>query len=380
MRYLPLLTVAAMLFTSLGVDGKGAEEESGTQAIASDDPRLYFAPYVWKRTGNGKTARAEATMPGAYLRAVVADTSRIDLVIDGTVNAGCPPASMPVIEYSIDQGEFQILPLTRDDAVYATPLAKGLDPEKSHRAEVVFRAADLTADRWRDSKSHLSIAGLRCDAGVQLHECPRRPRLAIGFGDSITEGVGVDGLFTSWQKLGVNNARATWFPLVAAALGCEFGQLGSGGHGIARNTLEVPPLAETWDQYDAGSSRLVDGRLEPEPDYIFCALGTNDFDLNILGPYVHWLTVMRAACPNAHFFCVVPPLGVHRAEIAAAVAARNQAGDRRIHMIETQPLQDSYTAERATQYAYDGVHPSVYGQAMLASLIAVEVQKALNED
>ena len=55
---------------------------------------------------------------------------------------------------------------------------------------------------------------------------PRATEGAIAFGDSITEGVGVDGLFTSWQKLDVNNARETWFPIVCAALDCEYGQPG----------------------------------------------------------------------------------------------------------------------------------------------------------
>lgn len=64
-----------------------------------------------------------------------------------------------------------------------------------------------------------------------------RTKRAIGYGDSITEGVGVDGLFTSWSLIGVNNARATWFPLVCAVLDCEYGQLGSGGWGMAQRKL-----------------------------------------------------------------------------------------------------------------------------------------------
>lgn len=347
-----------------------------TKTVSADDAHLLFAPYVWKRSGAGTVARAEATIPGGYLRATFTGTKHLALLIDGTFNAGCPPESRPVLEYSLDHGEFTILHLNDTSGVYELPLADDLDPAAPHQLEIILRAADLTAQRWTSPKTHLAIAGLRGDAGLELRDTPHRLHNAIAYGDSITEGVGGDGLFTSWQKLDVNNARATWFPLVASALDCEYGQLGSGGHGIARS-LELPPLAQAWDHYDANNSRLVDGRLAPEPDYVFCALGTNDFDLDIRAPYRDWLAAARSTCPTASFFCIVPPLGVHREEIAAAVADRHAAGDSRVHLIDTRPLQDSFTPQRPTALAYDGVHPTVYGQALLATHIVSEIQKIL---
>ena len=46
--------------------GKGA-----WTSIAVDGAKLLLAPYVWHRTGAGPTARAEATMPGAYIKLAV---------------------------------------------------------------------------------------------------------------------------------------------------------------------------------------------------------------------------------------------------------------------------------------------------------------------
>jgi lysophospholipase L1-like esterase len=316
-------------------------------------------------------------MPGAYVKAVFHRSTTAGLIVDGTANRGCPAPSMPVVEYSIDEGAFEHVQLTRAGEVYTLPLGKGLDQGASHRLEVYFRAADLGQNRWISPTAHLRIAGIALDAGGSLLPCPSRPQRAIGFGDSITEGVGVDGLFTSWQSLGVNNARGTWFPIVCAALNCEYGQLGSGGQGMTR-PIEMPPLPATWDRYDAATSRLSGGLLLPEPDYIFCGMGTNDFGKDITADYVRWLTAMRTACPHARFFCVVPPLGFHAAEVQAAVAARNKAGDPRIYLIDTAPLKAAFRAGKgATQLAYDGVHPSMYGSAMLGALIAVEVQKIL---
>ena len=226
--------------------------------------------------------------------------------------------------------------------------------------------------------THLSIAGIVLDAGGSILPHARRTRNAIAFGDSITEGVGVDGLFTSWQRLGVNNARETWFPIVSAALDCEYGQLGSGGLGMTR-TLNLPPLPRIWHHHDPATSRLTGGLLLPEPDYVFCSLGTNDYELDITADYVGWLGEMRKACPGAAIFCVVPPLGVHKKEIEAAVKARNDARDPRVYLIDPARLGSAFRAGKgATQLAYDGVHPSVYGHAMLGALIAIETQKALS--
>ena len=121
-------------------------------------------------------------------------------------------------------------------------MAENLDPAKEHRLAVFFRASDLTRERWKSSMTHLRVAGLTLDAGATIKPTPIRPRRAIGFGDSIVEGVGTDGLFTSWQKLGVNNARGTWLPLVAAGkLDAEYGQLGTGGQGMTR-VIHLPGL------------------------------------------------------------------------------------------------------------------------------------------
>lgn len=372
-----LLSVGLTVVVSVAADA-ATKQTVAEKIVACDQTELLFAPYVWKRTGSGLHARAEATMPGAYLKCIITGTETIGLIIDGSVNQGCRPSSLPTIEYSIDEGVFQTATLQQNDTVYVIPLARGLDPRKSHDVEVYFRAADLSAQRWQASTAHLCIAGLELGVNAQLLPCPHRPRLAIAFGDSITEGVGVNGLFTLWQQLDVNNARTTWFPLVAAALDCEYGQLGSGGQGLVL-THDLPPLGKTWDRYDASTSRLTNGRLLPEPDFVFCAMGTNDPGQDIHDNYVSFLTAIREACPYAHILCVVPPLGVHDAEIAAAVETRHKSGDLPVHLIDLVALRCSFRPNHgATQVSYDGVHPSVFGQAMLGAMIAADAQRAID--
>ena len=58
---------------------------------------------------------------------------------------------------------------------------------------------------------------------------------------------------------------------------------------------------------------------------------------------------------------------------------RNGAGGSRVHLIDTPALRVGFrVGQGETPLAYDGVHPSVYGQALLAVRISVEVQKILN--
>jgi len=88
------------------------------KTFTCDLERIGLSPYTWKLTGTSKEARAEAGMPGAYLKAVVSNTTTIGLVIDGTANMGCTADGMPVIEYSVDDGPFRHQQLSQTSALY----------------------------------------------------------------------------------------------------------------------------------------------------------------------------------------------------------------------------------------------------------------------
>jgi lysophospholipase L1-like esterase len=365
-----------LLWTGLSMAGATFTVSAAGATIPCDNPNLGLAPYVWKTSGSNESARAEATFPGAYFKTIVKGSSTIGLVIDGTANNGCPPPSMPVVEYSIDEGLFTVTQLSQTGAVYTLTLAEHLDTNASHKVEVYFRAADLGANRWTGSMAHLRIAGLSMDAMGALDVYPRRPKTAICYGDSITEGVGVDGKFTSWQILAPNNARGAWPGLVCSALDCEYGQIGSGGQGLV-TAYNVPGCVTAWDHYDADTPRLVDGALVPEPDYFFCAHGNNDH-ADLAEPYAKWLATVRKACPHTLIFCIVPPAGLHRSEITAAVNARNKAGDVRVYFIDVPAMLPlAPNLGKPSQGSYDGGHPIMYGQAVFAAGIATRAQEIL---
>ena len=299
-------------------------------------------------------------------------------MIDGATNADCPANVLPWLDWSVDRGAVQAKQLS-GKSLYTLPLATGLDKTKPHEVQIWLRAAGLEEHRWTSTADHLRLAGLALDDGATLSDVTLRPKRLIGFGDSITEGVGVEAYFHSWSDITPNNAEKTWVPLLAGALDCEYGQLGSSGLGMSK-PLEVPPLPQSWNFYDAGHSKLQNGLFVPEPDYIFNNLGTNDpDDVNIGAIYIQWLADVRKAAPQARLFAVVPLMGKHRDEITAAVKARNDAGDARVYLIDLPELQPwfHYTPD-GTALAHEGVHPTGEGHAHFAAHLAMKVQKILD--
>jgi lysophospholipase L1-like esterase len=253
-----------------------------------------------------------------------------------------------------------------------------VEANASHTIELWFRAATLI-DRWTTPRPRLRIAGLSLDHDGVLTPTRRRAKRAIGWGDSITEGVGVDGHFTSWTALAPNNAMGTWFPIMAQALDAEFGQLGSGGAAIAVPIPGgLPALVDAWSIFDSdGTSRLSQGRLMPEPDYLFSNLGTNDA-ADPSAAYADWLRSVRAAAPRTVIFVVVPINGRWRAELAGLVGRLHAAGERRICLIDCPHLQAGASARGfPTSMAFDGCHPTLYGEALFGAAIAVQASRFL---
>ncbi len=358
--------------------------------IPIDASDFLLAPYVWKHSGKGSTARIEAAMPGAYVSAVFNNAMDIRLILSGEANSGCPASAMPMIDFSVDFGPFVAHQLSHAGHEYVLPLCDGEDAPALHRIDVYFRSARLSKERWDSSTYNLRIAGFDVNDGASTIPAPRRPKTAIGFGDSITEGVYSDHVRREendayYTRLEHNNARTTWFPLVCSALGCEYGQLGSGGQGMLIRHLQMPPLTDTWDKYGKDDSRLVGAKLLPEPDYIFCAMGTNDAvadsgpsgKRDLVDAYLGWLVSVRRACPASRVFCIVPPLGLLAEEVARVVSIANERGDRKVHLIDTAPLRHLFKVNVATQAACDGVHPHGYGNALLGAFIAAEAEKAI---
>src|ERR1041385_459656 len=135
LRFISSAMCAAGLLSATDTVYGAPDTERGAfeKFINCGDSNLFFAPYVWKRIETNSTVKMEATMPGAYLKAEVKGTTTLGLVVDGWANLGCPTSSMPVVEYSIDQGPFKIVQLATTGAIYRSPLAAGLNSTNRHQ-------------------------------------------------------------------------------------------------------------------------------------------------------------------------------------------------------------------------------------------------------
>ena len=354
-----------------------AGAQAGQRRWSPTAAEVLWSPYTWKQepTANGATA-AEACMPGAYLRLRVRGTTRLGLSIDAGALLGSPSGTTPIIEYALDDGPYATARLSDAGDVCDVLLAEGLAPHDEHELHLVFRAGTLH-ERWHSCRPRLRITGFLTDAQGQLLAVARRARHIIGWGDSITEGVGVDALFTGWNDLLPNHARGTWLPVVAQVLDAEYGQLGTGGQSLsAAIPGGLPPLGATWSVYDASqASRLAADRLSPQPDAIFCNMGTND-RVDPTADYARWLAAVRQAAPQAWLFVVVPINGFWRGPITTLVMHLRQA-DARLVLIDCPQLQAGAPAHgRPSSLAYDGVHPTLHGEALFGALIAAQAQRA----
>jgi lysophospholipase L1-like esterase len=305
----------------------------------------------------------------------------VGVVIEEPAAEACGSGEAPILEASLDHGPALVHQVGRSGHRTTLELAAALDPNVPHTLSVSFRAGTLI-ERWLAPARRLRLGGWRLDAGARLLPSPCRPALAIGWGDSITEGVGVDSLFASWSELGPNRAQATWLPIVAQALQAEYGQLGSGGQSLtAAIPGGLPPLRDTWSIYDGGGqTRLRQGRLDPQPDYVFCNHGTND-RIDPGAAYLRWLEAVRQAAPKADLFVVVPINGFWRREITAVVSGRRAAGDQRTHLVDCPDLQAAAPAGgHPTALAFDGAHPNALGQALFGAAVATRAARALSSN
>ncbi|MBP5092633.1 MAG: hypothetical protein J6332_01120 [Abditibacteriota bacterium] len=338
------------------------------KTIPVTDENVYFSPYTWKTVTSGGVTTREAVLPGAYIKITFKSTSSFGLVVDATATKGVT-GEVPVIEYTIDNGPYKTASLATNKTTYTISMASGLT-SGNHTAVIYLKSSNVRSGRYKTKKSHLIVKGFEvADNGVTVAQ-NIEPKRIIGYGDSITEGVVI-------ESGGGPNARCAWLPMVAAALNCEYGQVGIYAIGFSKGADDWPLFQETWDKYDYTASRLVNGKFDPEPDYILLSMGTNDPENSaFLTAYQAWMVSVRAAAPNAVLVLIVPPSGSHRAQITQAVTA---SSDDNIILIDPTATNDMVrpTQGAATGMAYDGIHPNMYGQGMYAACVAALLAKEL---
>ncbi len=130
-----------------------------------DDANVFPGAFRVETHRGGRAARAEAGIPGAYLKSVVRGSALVRLLIDGTANGSCPP---PRCGGGCRGGprRGQVDSLTKTGAIYALPVADGLDRERNTAGSSFAGHASGSRDRWRKSMVHLRLAGIELEGAA----------------------------------------------------------------------------------------------------------------------------------------------------------------------------------------------------------------------
>jgi lysophospholipase L1-like esterase len=370
--------------------------------VNANSNALLFSPYTWTATGNG----AQTSNAGAYLKFRFNGT-QATLNVD---NTGL--TSFPLLDVFVDgqqvADQLWLKNVTNGQANIYNGSAGNHDVVVYFRRREIFDGANpvVAAQKindWSAGAEHLRVTGVTVDGGSGfLENTFRRDKTAVFFGDSITEGGPqvfeptapdrpVDYPYANVPN---NAAYKTYAARLGDLLGVDYGQVGWSGSGWLRPNTPTgnPPFTDSWLRYNGQSSATRD--FNPQPDYIFVNLGTNDtpfnsgensLNFNVNDAAYSWIKSARERVPGAEIFVIYPFNQTKNAELRQAIV-RYQTdfpADRQVHALNLGaegarglpvPYQDSlYIAD----FAVDAVHPTASRHQTLAGLLLDKIEPTI---
>ncbi len=332
--------------------------------IGSSNSGLAYSPFNWYQ-GSGY---AISQTPGAYIKTNFTGTSAIiTLSEDPMVLNNGLAAYYPRLRYQVDGGATTevLLTPTTTSIVAATGLSPG-----THSLFILFSGDGggtvSNPDRWITPAQAIEFTGLVLDNGATVSAPTLFPKRMLVYGDSISEGVYVNGITGSFPNTDEDITKAVpW--LLAKDLNLELGSRALGGGGWSgTGSGGVPAIytpgndtSSSWNKYSYGKSLLTGGLFTPAPDYIYMNHGTNDngsTDANLIAIIDGWLPAVRTAAPNAVIFIIVP-FGQYKASaITSAYNAYIAANpsDKKVFLIDLGPAAATLISSGG---APDSLHP-----------------------
>ncbi len=269
---------------------------------------------------------------------------------------GGTPETTNYYDVSVDGAAPTLLEVSSTQELY--PLAQGL-ADGEHELELFKRIEAAPGGSVGAGKAQ--VEGFVLHGSKLLPALLPKRRLEF-IGDSITCGYG-DEVETMtpdashYTTLGSNGHKA-YGAVTAALLGAQYSAVAYSGRGISRsyaggggqvvpdmylNSLPEDPASSAWDP------------AQYVPDAVIINLGTNDFSTPgvdraaFVASYTSFLSTLRGYYPNAALVAALGPMLSDyypvgemawtnaQADVAAAVAARTQAGDGNVHLVTFAP-------------------------------------------
>lgn len=415
--------LAALLTTPHGgACHQGAASEQRELAVRPSDAHLWLTPCNWHicdAPAGGATGAVEqmavSACPGSYLRVRweggLSSCDTVHLEVD----TSAPTMEYMTLSYAFDGGDPLpvVLPhgnaRARIELVSEQPLGPG-----PHELWVAILNSRQSIDRW-GGNGDLPDGALRLRAvllppGARTLPPRPKPRRALFFGDSITEGVGSEFGHGSTGDLLANASTTTWASRVASALDAECSVVGFGRLGWTQTgNGNVPPFVSgddarpsSWNQVWAGVPRTFYCGAAAL-DYVFVMLGTNDGLVAGRGAshavrraVETWLPAVRQQIgPDVKLFVCVPfgGFGSHapprRATLSAFDQYMSRHDDHNAFLLDLGPeastgLNGFQFGERGmfagTDESCDGIHPRTQRHCELGNMVAAAVRRLLDRD
>ncbi len=371
---------------------------TGTADLATvataNNQNLLFSPYGWGTVNNG----VQTSNAGAYIKFRF-NGSTAALNVD-TSNQ----TSFPLLDVYVDgkqTGDQLWLKNSNNGQIQLFGGSAG-----DHDVVVYFRRRELfdgtnaavTAAKqqdWLTDAEHLRITGVQISGGTGfLNNSFARNKTAVFFGDSITEG-GVQTYEPNapdrpanfpFTDIVNNFSYKTYAARLGDLLNVEYGQVGWSGSGWVRPSTPTgnPPVLDSWLRYNGQSS--AQRNFNPQPDYVFMNLGTNDIpfnagenniNFNVTDTAYTWLKEARQRIPGAEIFVIYPFNQTKNAELRQGIVRylNENPGDTKIHALNlgaegARGLVGPYIAE----FAVDSVHPTASRHQQLAGLLYDQIK------
>lgn len=355
----------------------------GAALIIANDTNVVYSPYTWYANGTDM----QTVNAGAYFRcsATLSATANLTLNINTSTYGSLGDAIRPVLAYSIDGAQIITLIITAANLTGTSPnqsvtLVTGLTLG-THTIQVWLKNLSSTTDNWTPVEQ-LRVQSMQVSTGT-LSSVPGQAVLtkkALFYGDSLTEGEGVDGLSSS-NFQAFNNARANWPSIVANQLSAEYGQVGFAGTGWTTvGASSAPGLSTNWNFYYSGVSRLSAGAfINGAPDYVFINMGTNGNSAGAAGVVQAFLASLRTASGASSQIFLMIPFGQYA--LAGLVSEFNNyqtaTPDANCFLINlgAAAAVGISTGQNTIGniYSFDNIHPNALKYALLAAQVTAAV-------
>jgi lysophospholipase L1-like esterase len=268
----------------------------------------------------------------------------------------------PSIAYQVDDSAWTRVPLDSTGLFTITP-SRGSSSSPAANYHTVRLLPSIESGYPSANNNYTTLRDAAVFSGVTLQAGKNLTKIApntnrIEFiGDSLTAGLRV--LYTSTDNPAAGAPEINWPELVARSLGVMPVVMAHGGQGITTSGTDgFPAATASWRKAASG----VDYSPSVEPVAVVIYYATNDSSFS-QAQYTALLDAVRASCPNAIIFAVVP---YNQSAKAATIQAAVNAGDANMVYLD-------YSSVIVSADTTDGTHHNPGGATKIATDLASDI-------